>query len=118
MIVNSGGVNIDALKTLLGGNGKTCRIETGSYVGTGVYGQNNPNTIQCGFTPAVLMIPTMSYGQWNLHTAIRGTSNWGDASLLIIWGDSSVSWYNANGSNDQLNASGVTYYYVVLGYDE
>lgn len=118
MIVNSGGVNIDALKTLLGGSGKTCRIEVGSYVGTGVYGQNNPNTIQCGFTPAVLMLSTSNYGNWNLLAAYRGMSNWGNAGVLIIWGDSSVSWFNGNGPGDQLNTSGQTYYYVVLGYDE
>ena len=99
----------------------------GSYVGTGVYGQNHPNTISCGFTPAVLMV----YGRYGyggqysgIQTAFRGMSDWkiSNATVPITWGDSSVSWYNATSDTasvgNQLNISGATYYYVVLGYDE
>lgn len=115
-----------ALSTKLAAS-KVCRIQIGSYVGTGVYGQNNPNTIQCSFTPAVLMV----YGYYGyngqdsgIQTAMRGMSNWGisNDNVPITFGDSSVSWYNRSGNTDsvgnQLNKSGATYYYCILGYDK
>ena len=113
-----------ALSTKLAAS-KVCRIQIGSYVGTGVYGQNNPNTIQCGFTPAVLMVYGY-YGYYTLgiQTAFRGMSDWkiSNGTVPITWGDSSVSWYNdssdTNSANNQLNMSGATYYYCILGYDK
>ena len=37
-----------------------CQIATGSYVGTGTYGQNNPTVINCGFRPKMVFIFTPS----------------------------------------------------------
>lgn len=113
-----------ALSTKLAAS-KVCRIQIGSYAGTGVYGQNNPNTIQCGFTPAVLMIyGYYGYSTLGIQTAFRGMSDWkiSNGTVPITWGDSSVSWYNnssdTNSANNQLNMSGATYYYCILGYDK
>lgn len=113
-----------ALSTKLAAS-KVCRIKVGSYVGAGVYGPNKPNTIQCGFTPAVLMVyGYYGYSLLGIQTAFRGMSDWkiSNGTVPITWGDSSVSWYNAtsdtNSVNNQLNMSGWTYYYCILGYDK
>ena len=56
----------DTATVLAGGGGATeiiaqaraglSQIATGSYVGNGNYGQNNPTVINCGFKPKVLML--------------------------------------------------------------
>lgn len=35
------------------------QISTGSYVGTGTYGENNPTIINCGFKPKMIIIGTV-----------------------------------------------------------
>lgn len=52
--------------TLAGGGGATeiiaqaraglSQIATGSYVGTGTYGQSNPTVINCGFKPKMMLV--------------------------------------------------------------
>ena len=56
--------------TLAGGGGATeiiaqaraglSQIATGSYVGTGTYGESNPTVINCGFKPKLLMLSAQS----------------------------------------------------------
>ena len=35
---------------------KICRAKSGTYTGTGLSGQNHPNSVECGFCPAVLVL--------------------------------------------------------------
>ena len=39
-------------------------------------------------------------------------------ALRPTWGDSGVSWYSEKSVACQLNESGITYFYVVIGYDK
>ena len=101
-------------------NGKICRIKYGSYTGNGKYGSANPTSLTCEFTPALLVVVCDDSG--STHTAVpRGTTRalMGSAVNVITWGDNSISWYCENTGvqgDKQLNYSGGTYYYVILGY--
>ena len=52
-------------------NGKICRIKYGSYAGNGLSGAENPNKIDCGFYPLLVMVSEQSDTQ---HWALRGVS--------------------------------------------
>lgn len=110
------------------------KIEMGSYVGTGTYGQANPNTLTFGFAPKFVWIyEFFRSGSW--YDA-------GDASKipfeLIPEGEfgrkyppsttpthstntyskrvgSTLYWYNTDSAGDQLNYSNSTYYYIAIG---
>ena len=49
-------------------NGKICRIKYGSYAGNGLSGAENPNKIDCGFYPLLVMVSEQSDTQ---HWALR-----------------------------------------------
>lgn len=107
-----------------------CKIKTGSYVGTGTYGQSNPTVINCGFKPKMLFIyllnPTYS-------TAVLGSSyigvnfvGWAEGITTLKSAsypptdlihftqlDDGLSFYGVDSSYN--NDAGVSYYYVVLG---
>lgn len=118
------------------------KIETGSYVGTGTYGADSPNTLTFGFEPKLILVD-MSYTAStasNIKNAARaglsvffsgrtawltdkGASNtqyttWSGICNVTCTGNT-VSWYSAgnayaNGS-EQLNESGKTYKYIAIG---
>lgn len=100
------------------------KIETGSYVGTEMYGQANPNTLTFGFKPKIVII------------SINGTSTYGGAIFMygqtrssytgvlynvdysnmpfLTWNENSVSWYSTHRGYDQLNEA-KTYNYLAIG---
>ena len=51
---------------------KICRAKFGTYTGTGLSGQNHPNSVECGFCPAVLVLFRADGGQKT--TVIRGVT--------------------------------------------
>mgnify|MGYP004657688167 CR=1 FL=1 len=102
------------------------QIETGSYVGTGTHGSNNPNTLTFGFVPkvwgwlgyksngSVFFLPSIAFIQWgekNIQIAIGTGSSGG---CFPTYQNSSVSW-SANTVYVQANQSGYTYYYFAIG---
>lgn len=106
---------------------KICRAKFGTYTGTGLSGQNHPNSVECGFCPAVLVLFRADGGQKT--TVIRGvtacSSGIGSMNNYYTWGDSGVSWVSETLQSDsggymassQFNSSGKEYCYLVLGYD-
>lgn len=107
-----------------------CKIKTGSYVGTGLYGQSNPTVIDCGFKPKILFI----YAPNPIHTTtVFGSSYFGvnfvgwaegitdlkvssypnESAIHFTQLDDGLSFYGVNSSYN--NNEGVTYCYVVLG---
>lgn len=110
------------------------RVETGSYVGTGTYGVNNPCSLTLPFEPKLFIV-----GDTDGRKGTRG--NYLYFALPIFLGDtyekinwkfggttatqytlmkregSTISWYiNFTGSgSDQLNGTGTTYYYYAIG---
>lgn len=95
------------------------QIATGSYVGTGTAGSDNPNTLTFGFV-AKLVIVFLSGTTWAMfinnntseNKAVSATTNYGNNAYTFS--GNSVSWY-ANSSNYQLNGSGTDYYYIAIG---
>ena len=106
---------------------KICRAKFGTYTGTGLSGQNHPNSVECGFCPAALVLFRADGGQKT--TVIRGvtacSSGIGSMNNYYTWGDSGVSRVSQTLDSDsggymassQFNTSGKEYCYLVLGYD-
>ena len=100
------------------------KIQTGSYVGTGTYGPSSPNTLTFSFRPQLVIIVENGGGQTYSGYFIRGSevgmTNWiggstSNFSVALTWNNDSVSWYSGNGSEYQLNRSGITYCYLAIG---
>lgn len=113
---------IDNVQTSADGKAK---IQTGSYVGTGTYGPNNPCSITFDFEPSFLIISGYEsrattaffvYG-FNYFTVIHPDSTQatmsGWSTSITSWENNTVSWYS-NAARYQLN-SARNYYYVAIG---
>lgn len=104
--------------------GRVCRVAWGSYTGTGVYGASHPNSIACDFTPVLLAIHHATNDTLTPVLAFRDMPSFGFSSSggvnTITWGERGVSWYVNGGNtmsvNYQMNASGKTYHYLIIGY--
>lgn len=102
------------------------QIVTGSYVGTGNYDANYPNSINLGFDaklifimPATITDTSSKSTYWGLMMPMQGKAmvdSTGNSRSIynITSGGGVVSWYTNLVAN-QLNQSGVTYYYVAIG---
>lgn len=113
------------------------KIITGSYIGTGTYGEGNPNSITFDFTPILFWVvkyrvegttyfaqednespmiytPILSEnytkggGFYNDSAASRSYAKVADNGKTIIW-------YHADNATKQLNSSGYAYYYLAIG---
>ena len=123
-------LQLGQLTTYLLNNLGAARIQTGSYVGTGTYGSSNPCRLQLDFKPQLFIL----FGKSNSNTsyrdmiiAIRGDTQLAftishgsnpsspvSTGLIFSWGSKYLTWY-ASSLNNQLNASGVTYNWLVAG---
>lgn len=106
------------------------KIATGSYVGTGTYGINNPNSLTFDFEPKIVLIKPSTNGTlskyWMCFTNGLGTSGGG-----LVWGSESytfgykvsysfygntVQWYTTDvRSTPQANDADTTYGYIAIG---
>lgn len=116
------------------------RIATGSYTGTGTYGESNPNSLTFAFEPKLVFmfkdkLPLyMNVDTTEAHPVYGTTIGMTTAyskSLFNIYGRRSgddyylyakkssdgktLSWYHGAGANDQMNGSGATYQYIAIG---
>lgn len=110
------------------------KIETGSYVGTGTYGQANPNTLTFGFVPKLVFIfgfyPTNSPRISGYNGTFDVTSLDGEYKkygyLINGWSDATdssnakisvhtLSWYSTYDRDSQLNNNGARYRYIAIG---
>lgn len=105
------------------------KIATGSYTGTGTYGESNPNSLTFEFEPklvsiigefngtgsstATFVVPKSSKEVCGFVTL--GSSSPGVGRFLIQSNGKTISWYSRDGSEKQMNSSNTTYRYVVLG---
>ena len=110
------------------------KIEMGSYVGTGTYGQANHNTLTFGFVPKFVwiyewlrndawydagditkvpfgIIPEGDFGRYFPPCNSTGDSNTAYSKRV----GTTLSWYNKESAGAQLNYSDSTYYYVAIG---
>ena len=102
------------------------QIATGSYEGTGVHGEDNPNTLTFNFVPKVFFIIRdkgqifCSAYEWeNSGIWIQGSSGLTETrnstDTIFTVNGNTLSWYHATNSYDQFNASNKKYCYVALG---
>ena len=109
------------------------KIATGSYVGTGTGGPENPNTLEFDFAPQLIFIiiedikpndctPWTFMRPWKYCNAYAVNNSPSNSSYTYVtWTDNGVSWYGqyndgkpVSGSG-QLNTEGVTYHYIAMG---
>ena len=110
--------------TLLGQLGDKVRIATGSYTGTGTYGASNPNSLTFGFVPKFLSIGLISkdndgYTKSNDNILLMSNggfcSGYDNRNLYGRVNGKTVSWYNVNSAEQQLNAKDYEYGYIAIG---
>lgn len=97
-------------------------IETGSYTGTGTYGESNPNSLTFEFEPKLLFFRQKSNGRGigdvnaiftkNDDSAYIAGASW--YAITVTWGGNAVSWYSTSTSY-QMNSSGYEYSYIAIG---
>ena len=118
---------VEFVNSLVGIGGYNARIVWGSYTGTGVGGEANPNTLQFDFYPVLVFIgDTKGNSNPNnptvfLRDRIRVSTDGiggGTAPMKVTWLNNAVSWYHKGGGNYQLNDSGELYYYAAIGYND
>lgn len=102
---------------------------TGSYIGTGTYGVDNPNSLTFDFKPQIVVItrtvPDSEQAQMGILTANGGMmwSGYYDSdssggtykqpAFYSAISGTTVTWYTRRG--EQLNSQSVTYHYVAIG---
>lgn len=117
------------------------KFQTGSYVGTGTYGQDNPNMITFDFRPKlVIIVPEpISLGTHQCLTngesaspliAIEGaatfsmsfddgiynSSYYNSALINLFWENTTIRWYsNESNAHTQYNSENLTYRYLAIG---
>lgn len=112
--------------TPLGQLGKQVRIETGSYVGTGAYGANNPNTLTFGFKPKMVF---MTDGRDNFDERYTMFFPWieslktinifkvsqNDYQLNTTISGNTISWFTTSNASFQWNEANRKYCYLAIG---
>lgn len=101
----------------------------GSYVGTGTYGESKPNRLTFDFEPKIIFIGDIvpEDRKWSkgsvlmiktddsvTHTTYTGNSD-STGILHYTFRAKTVEWYNRDDKVNQLNNSGTTYRYLVIG---
>jgi len=107
------------------------QVVIGSYVGTGLYGAENANSLTFIAPPKFLMVQQSGNGGLTSNTAgmavMRGQISYNTtdnanhrANVDIAWNENIVSWYadsgstNSSASENQLNLRGDTYLYIAI----
>lgn len=108
------------------------KVQSGSYIGTGLFGENNPNKIVTDSPPNVVFISAVNTpnNSKDLNIFIRdmvfgvsirgggGAGSEGGADTgfygIVSFSGNGISWYSNNNAVSQMNTSGTTYNYVIL----
>lgn len=126
--------------TALGQLGNKVRIATGSYTGTGAYGESNPNSLTFDFAPKVILLLGAFDSMWG---SMLGKKDYGSNTIMVLdtmtteyaqrqgfinsnkadynnYGRKSsdgktVEWYSTISASTQCNISGVNYHYIAIG---
>lgn len=102
----------------IGKLGEKIRAQSVSYVGTGTYGEANPNTLTFDFVPKIVSIQstTTNFQMLLSPDVTLALSSYNGYCNNISWNGKTVSWYTTtNSANNQLNSAGVVYSVVAIG---
>lgn len=90
------------------------QVVTGSYVGTGTYGADNPNTLRFVFAPKLALVTAEGATGLGDTTGMAWNGNPTVGTKTVTVDGNSLSWHGNSAAN-QLNTSGTRYYYTVIG---
>lgn len=114
----------------LGKLGDKARVQVVSYVGTGTYGESNPNSLTFDFVPKMVIValskdksnnpnvrPEPNDGWSNMFLWIHGMAMTGMSQSTIYFTNDGkkLSWYASNYADSQCNESGSVYTAVAIG---
>ena len=99
------------------------QMEYGTYVGTGTYGESNPNSLTFDFDPVCVIAGRSALLGSSLNTqgciiALKGTTVSAFSVSSCIIDGNTITWYSTSNADRQINGSGVTYGYIALGLKE
>lgn len=111
--------------------GKGVSVAVGSYIGTGLYGAANPNTLKFPFRPDVVFISDAN-GRSLIYSFFRGRDVYGYSgdmngltlwnSTVLSWESDGLTWYNTGGNDNdfvdarlQANTENMTFNYIAFG---
>lgn len=103
----------------LGKLGDKARVQVLSYVGTGTYGSDHPNSLTFDFVPkAVFLFSADTYNK--CFVAYGDTTGFvfdSDATtvLHVSWNGKNISWFNTDNDLRQHNVSGYKYRAIAIG---
>lgn len=104
--------------TALGKFGEKTKIATGSYVGTGKSGADNPNSLTFDFVPKLLFVGGTAIAiivpQNTTGMVVTTSGNYSNSGITVELTGKTVSWYGDSVS-DQMNSSTATYNYTAIG---
>ena len=113
-----------ALSAAIGSGGKTCRIFTGSYTGTG----STSVSIPTPFYPVLAFVQSAGMATalclFRSADTVQNNKDFGvgdGKSLTVTWGARQLSWACSSGgtmsSTYAGNSKNVEYHYVIVGFD-
>lgn len=108
--------NANGSITDVNGNAIGVQIATGSYVGTGKYGESNPTVIDLPFTAKLFMV-SGSQSSSPVIAWINGMNILRDLvdghGVKLVTSGNRLSFYS-NDANNQVNESGQTYFWIAF----
>lgn len=113
-----------ALAAAIGSGGKTCRIITGSYTGTG----STSVSISTPFYPVLAFVQSAGMATalclFRSADTVQNNKDFGvgdGKSLTVTWGARQLSWVCSSGGTMSSiyagNSKNVEYHYVIVGFD-
>jgi hypothetical protein len=119
------------------------RVATGSYVGTGTYGESNPNRLTFDFAPKVVLLLGVTGSDGTSWSSRLGKTDYGSNTIMVLdamtteykqrdgfinsnksdyknYGRKSadgktVEWYSTISADTQCNSSGVNFHHLAIG---
>lgn len=106
------GVRYDALGKI----GNKLQIQTGTYVGSGVYGSTNQNSLTFEFVPKIVIVLSKTETALNNQDSFIYIGQPGSTgNQMFDLNLKTLSWHSERSEQTQCNTAGSTYYYVAIG---
>ena len=103
----------------LGQLGSKVQIATGSYTGTGTYGESNPNSLTFDFEPKFVIVATENGTQGHAFvfdmSQSLGLGGYYSKHCAANWNANTLTWYSTSDANVQSNTSGKQFKYIAIG---
>ena len=121
LVYGAGGQDLNTIIAAL--QLRAVQMEYGTYVGTGKYGESNPNSLTFNFDPVCVIagrsaVLDRSSATQGCIIALKGTTVSASGVSSCIIDGNTMTWYSTHSPGCQINSSGVTYGYIALGLKE